>query len=90
MHRVTISITENLSKKVEELSRKTGLKASQIFRTALEEHLRLHYAEEKDIDVRPTLLWKVKGGSLPRGPSPSLRRGRIGEYRFVSLDEIPV
>lgn len=90
MRRITVSVPDELGRKVKELSRETGLKVSQIFRMALEEHLTLHYPEEVRVKVRPTLLWRVKGRSLPRGPSPSLGRGRIGEYRFVGLDEIPL
>ena len=90
MPRVTVSVPRELSQKVQELVRKTGLKVSQIFRMALEEHLKLHYEEESSIKVRPTVLWKMRGRSLPRGPSPTLGRGRVGEYRFVSLDEISI
>ncbi len=54
----------------------------------LEEHLRLRYPKEEEVKVRPSVVWKLKGRRFPRGPSPTLRRGRVGESRVVSLDEI--
>lgn len=88
MRRITISVTEQVGREVEEISNRTGMKVSQIFRMALEEHMRLHYVKDEEIQIRPTVIWKTKGRNYARGPSPTLRQGQVGEYRIVSLDEI--
>lgn len=90
MRRVTVSVPPSLAKRVEHISRATGLKVSQVFRVAVEEHLRLHYSDEQPPKVRPSVIWKVRGVSLPRGPSPTLRKGRVGEYQLVRLDQLPL
>ncbi len=88
MRRITISVTEQVGREVEEISNRTGMKVSQIFRMALEEHMRLHYLKDEEIQIHPTVIWKTKGRNYARGPSPTLRQGQVGEYRIVSLDEI--
>ena len=85
--RVTVSLPDNIAKKLFEEKLRTGLKISQIVKNSLEEHIEIIPA---DVKVTPTVLWKLKGRRYPRGPSPTARRHRIGFSKIVDLDEIQV
>jgi hypothetical protein len=92
MKRVTVSLSDELAGRLRELSKESGLKISGIVAKALEEHLGMKAATPSvnEALVQPTVLWKLKGRTLPRGPSPTLRRGKIGDWRMIELDEISV
>ena len=88
MQRLTVSLPEDLVKKLKHVSHETGLKVSRIVATALEQHLS-EEASSAEPPIRPTALWKLKGRSHLTAPSPTLR-GRVGKWRIVELDELPV
>jgi hypothetical protein len=90
LQRLTVSLPEDLAKKVKRVSRESGLKVSRIVARALEQHLGEETAPSAEPLIRPTVLWKLKGRSHLTAPSPTLRRGRVGSWRTVELDELPV
>lgn len=90
MQRLTVSLPEDLVKKLRRVSHETGLKVSRIVASALEQHLGGEASSSAESIIRPTVLWKLKGRSHLRAPSPTLRRGRVGRWRTVELDELPV
>lgn len=92
MKRVTVSLSDQLATKLRELSKESGLKVSSLVAKALEEHLGMRTAipSVSEAPVRPTVLWKLRGRNYPRGPSPTLRRRKIGDWRIIELDEISV
>jgi len=92
MKRVTVSLSDELARRLRELSKDTGLKVSGIVAKALEEHLGMKPATSSVSGalVQPTVLWKLRGRTYPRGPSPTLRRGKIGDWRIIELDKISV
>lgn len=85
--RVTVSLPDNITKKLFEESRRTGLKISQIVKTSLEEHIEM---PDEKVKVTPTALWKLRGRKYPRGPSITARRKKIGTYYVVDLDKLQV
>jgi hypothetical protein len=90
LQRLTVSLPDDLVKKVRHLSQKSGLKVSRIVATALERHLGEEVSSTAEPLIRPTVLWKLKGRSHLTAPSPTLRRGRVGSWRTVELDELRV
>jgi len=89
LQRLTVSLPEDLVKKVKRVSRESGLKVSRIVARALEQHLGEEISSTEPA-IRPTALWKLKGRSRLTAPSPTVRRGRVGMWRVVELDELPV
>ena len=89
MERLTVSLPDDLVKKVKRVSHESGLKVSRIVATALEQHLGQEVSSTPEPLIRPTVLWKLKGRSHLTAPSPTLR-GRVGSWRTVELDELPV
>ena len=87
--RLTVSLPERLVKTIKRASRESGLKVSRIVATALEQHLGGETSSSEPL-IHPTALWKLKGRSHLTAPSPTLRRGRVGKWRIVELDELPV
>jgi len=92
MKRVTVSLTDQLARRLRQLSKESGLKVSGIVAKALEEYLGMKGATSSvsETRVRPTALWKLRGRTYPRGPSPTLSRGKIGDWRIIELDKISV
>jgi hypothetical protein len=92
MKRLTVSLSDELARRLGQLSEESGLKVSGIVAKALEEHLGMKAAASpiSETLVQPTVLWKLKGRTYPRGPSPTLRRGKIGDWRIIELDKISV
>jgi len=90
LQRLTVSLPEDLVKKVKRVSRESGLKVSRIVASALEQHFGEEISSSAEPLIRPTVLWKLKGRSHLTAPSPTLRRGRVGTWRTVELDELPV
>jgi len=92
MKRVTVSLSDELARRLRELSKESGLKVSGVVAKALEEHLGMKPATSSvgRALVQPTVLWKLRGRTYPRGPSPTLRRGKIGDWRIIELDELSV
>lgn len=90
MQRLTVSLPEDLVKKVKHLSHESGLKVSRIVATALEHHLGGEASSSTEALIRPTVLWKLKGRSHLTAPSPTLRKGPVGKWRTVELDELPI
>ena len=88
--RLTVSLPERLVKKIKRASHESGLKVSRIVATALEQHLGGETSSSAEPLIHPTALWKLKGRSHLAAPSPTLRRGRVGKWRIVELDELPV
>jgi hypothetical protein len=90
MQRLTVSLPEDLVKRVKRVSRESGLKVSRIVATALEQQLGEQTPRPAEALVHPTALWKLKGRSRLRGPSPTLRTKRAGSWRLVELDRLSV
>jgi post-segregation antitoxin (ccd killing protein) len=90
MQRLTVSLPENLVKRVRHVSRESGLKISRIVATALEQQLGEQTPRPAEPPVYPTVLWKLKGRGHLRGPSPTLRTKRVGSWRLVELDRLSV
>jgi hypothetical protein len=90
MQRLTVSLPENLVKRVKHISRQSGLKISRIVATALEQQLGEQTPGPTEPAIHPTVLWKLKGRSHMRGPSPTLRTKRAGTWRVVELDGLSV
>jgi hypothetical protein len=90
MQRLTVSLPENLVKRVKQISRQSGLKISRIVATALEEQLGDQTPQPEESPVHPTVLWKLKGRSRLKGPSTTLRTKRAGSWRLVELDRLSV
>jgi hypothetical protein len=92
MKRVTVSLKDELAGRLKELSKESGIKVSGIVAKALEEHLGIEASSSpiNEAPVQPTVLWKLKGRTFPRAPSPTLRRGRIGGWQVIELDKISV
>ena len=86
---MTVSLPEDLIKRVKQLSRSSGLKVSRIVASALEEHLG-EAARLTEPPIRPTVLWKLKGRTHLTAPSPTLRKARVGSWRIVEGDDLPV
>lgn len=86
---MTVSLPEELAKRVQQLSQKSGLKVSRIVVRALEQ-LMGEETQNTQAPLRPTALWKLKGRERLTAPSPRLRKGRVGSWRIVELDEVPV
>ncbi len=85
--RVTVSIPEDTAKKLFEESKRTGLKVSQIVKTSLEDHMEIPH---ENVKVTPAVLWKLRGIRYPRGPSPSIRKHKIGKWRVYEMDKVRV
>ena len=85
--RVTVSLPDEVAKKLFEEKRRTGLKVSQIVKKSLEEHMEISDVEVK---VTPTVLWKLRGVRYPRGPSITAMRHKIGKWKVYELDKIRI
>ena len=83
-----MSLPEDMVKKIKRLSETSGLKVSQIVSRALAQEL----SDQSTVEapIRPTVLWKLKGRKSLRGPSPTIRRTRVGSWHIVDLDELRV
>ena len=90
MQRLTVSLPENLVKRVKHISLESGLKISRIVATALEQQLGEETTRPAEPPIHPTVLWKLKGRRRLKGPSPTLRTKRAGSWRVVELDRISV
>lgn len=92
MKRVTVSLPDELARRLKELSKESGLKVSGIVVKALEEHLGIKPSTSSatEAPLQPTVLWKLTGRSLARAPSPTSRKGKIGVWQLIELDKIPV
>jgi hypothetical protein len=90
MQKLTVSLPENLVKRVKHISRESGLKISGIVATALEQQLGEQTPRRAEPPVYPTALWKLKGRARLRAPSPTLRTKRAGSWRVVELDRLSV
>jgi hypothetical protein len=89
LQRLTVSLPEDLVKKVKRASHESGLKVSRIVVTALEQHLGGETSSAEPL-IRPTVLWKLKGRSRLRAPSPTLRGKPVGSWRIIEVDKLPV
>jgi len=85
--RVTVSLPDEVARKLFEEKRRTGLKISQIVKKSLEEHMEI---PDFEVKVTPIALWKLKGRRYPRGPSITARRKKIGKYYVVDLDKLQI
>lgn len=90
MQRLTVSLPDELVKRVRQLSRSSGLKVSRIIAGAVEEHLGEEARSQAEPPIHPTVLWKLKGRSRMAAPSPTLRTTRVGSWRILERDELPV
>jgi len=90
LERLTVSLPEDLVKKVKRTSQETGLKVSRIVARALEQHMSEQIESTLEPPIHPAVLWKLKGRKSLRGPSPRLLRTRIGSWRTIDLDRKPV
>jgi hypothetical protein len=90
LERLTVSLPDSLVKKIKRISRESGLKVSRIVSKALEEHLAEQEASSLEAPIRPTVLWKLRGRSRLMGPSLRLGKQRVGSWRVVELDKLPV
>ena len=90
MQRLTVSLPEDLVKRVKHMSHQTGLKISRIVATALEQQLSEQTQQPSEPPVRPTVLWKLKGRSRLKAPYPTLRTKPTGSWRVIELDKLPV
>ncbi len=90
MERLTVSLPKELMRKIKQVSDETGLKMSRIVVRALEQHLSEEVQSATESPIRPTVLWKIKGRRFLRGPSPRLARTRVGSWRTVDLDKLPL
>ena len=90
MERLTVSLPDSLVKKLKRMSRESGLKVSRIVSSVLEDYLAERIPSSLEPPIRPTVLWKLRGRSRLTGPSPRLRRQRVGSWRIVELDKLPV
>jgi len=92
MKRVTASLPDELVHRLKQLSDESGLKVSAIIARAVSEHLGLHSETPvtSQAPMHPTVLWKLKGRTYPRGPSPTLRRVRPGSWRVLELDKVSI
>ena len=90
MKRISVSLPDELAGKVKEISRRTGLKISQIVSESINCYVELNYPELSTVKVKiyPTVLWKIRGRKATRGPSPTLRRGKIGEWKLIDIDKL--
>ena len=86
LERLTVSLPEDMVKKIRRLSETTGLKVSQIVSRALEQEL----SDQSPLEapIRPTVLWKLKGRKSLRAPSPRIRSARVGSWRIVDLGDL--
>lgn len=86
--RVTVSLPDDVARKLFEEKRRTGLKISQIVKKSLEEHMEIPDVEVK---VTPTVLWKLRGRRYPRGPSiTALGRRKIGKWQVYEMDKVRI
>jgi hypothetical protein len=90
LKRLTVSLSEDLVRKVKRISEESGLKISRIVASALEEHLSEQVPPPVEPPIRPTILWKLKGRKMLTGPSPRLTRARGGSWRVIDLDKLPL
>jgi hypothetical protein len=90
MQRLTVSLPQNLVTRVKQISQQSGLKISRIVATALEQQLGDQTTGPAEPLVHPTVLWKLKGRSHLKAPSPTLRTKRAGSWRLVELDRLSV
>ena len=90
MERLTVSLPEDLVRKVKRISEESGLKISRIVAAALEQYLSEQVPPRAEPPIHPTILWKLKGRKMLTGPSPKLMRARVGSWRIIDLDELPV
>ena len=77
-------------KKVRRVSHETGLKMSRVVARALEEHLSEEVQASAEPPIYPTVFWKLKGRTSLRGPSPRLAKAKVGSWRSIDLDELPL
>ena len=89
MKRLTVSLPDDLAKKVKRISEETGLKVSRIVAQALEERI-IEEEEPSQAPIHPAALWKLKGRKSLSGPSLRLTRNRVGSWRVIDLDKISV
>ncbi|MBS7622718.1 ribbon-helix-helix protein, CopG family [Candidatus Bathyarchaeota archaeon] len=87
--RLTISLPDEVAKRLRQISRESGVKVSTIVLRALGNHIGTK-PSQRDVSLRPKVLWGLRGRTYPRAPSPTLRRTRIGNWRTIGPDEIPV
>jgi len=85
--RVTVSLPDNIAKRLFEESRRTGLKVSQIVKTSLEEHVEI---PPEEVKVTPTVLWKLRGRRYPRGPSPTAGTHKVGKWKIYEMGKVRV
>jgi hypothetical protein len=90
LERLTVSLPGDLVRKVKRISEESGLKISRIVAAALEQHLSEQVPPRAESPIHPTILWKLKGRKMLTGPSPRLMRARVGSWRIIDLDELPV
>lgn len=90
MDRLTISLPEDLVRRVKRVSEETGLKVSGIVARALQEHLGEEAQSRAEPGIHPTVLWKLKGRRYLRGPSPRLTKARVGTWRVIDLNKSPI
>ncbi len=90
LQRLTVSLPEDLVKRIKHISQERGLKISRIVATALEQQLSKQTRQLVELSVHPTILWKPKGRSLLKAPSPTLRTKPAGSWRIIELDKLPV
>ena len=85
--RVTVSLPDEVAKKLFEEKRRTGLKISQIVKKSLEEHIEV---PDENVKVTPTVLWKLRGIRYPRGPSITALRHKIGKWKVYEMGKIRI
>lgn len=86
--RVTVSLPDEVAKKLFEEKRRTGLKISQIVKRSLEDHMEM---PDMDVKVTPTVLWKIKGRRYARGPSlTAIGRRKIGKWQVYEMGKVRV
>ncbi len=90
MQRLTVSLPQDLVERLKRASHESGLKVSRIVATALEQHLGEHAPSPAEPPIHPAVLWKLKGRSRLMGPSLRLRKARVGSWRIIELDKLPV
>ena len=90
LQRLTVSLPEDLVKRIKHISQERGLKISRIVATALEQQLSKQTRQLVELSIHPTILWNPKGRSLLKAPFPTLRTKPAGSWRIIELDKLPV
>lgn len=88
--RLTVSLPGEMVRSIKRAAKESGMKVSSLVASALEQYLGMEDVSPKEIRVYPTVLWKIRGRGRIRGPSLRAARTKVGVWRLVELDRVPV